>query len=573
MRIPTDYQSDEEIWVTPVSSNPTVSIAEVNNETPLNLKYMGKIDSLDVKELFKEQDVFFKENDDGDLTMTCPFDSSHGEADVLLSDKSLRCSFGCGGDIPFEKLADLFPFYSIKKHCREKITVALPKNKKGQDEKFGEAEVANILLQRYDIVVDKNGLIFIYIYPIWDEISIPIIKKLILEIVTPKYFQAAYVNEILSIILAKCQSTIPIEWNKLPGYEIPLRNGIYNIKDRFLRSHKKDDYMQSVIGVNYNKNATTETFIPLLESWVRPCATELSIAEESDFVDAKKDMCTLQEFCGYILMPHAHYKKALLVYGDKDTGKSVFASLVTLVIGLEKVCSIPLNRMSDQSALAPIKNKQLILETDLPKDSLIADGGFKQIVSGGDPIQINEKYKKQQTIIPAAKILMVTNNLPRITDTTNAVFDRLLMLKFNNVVAKEDQDPELLAKLESEKEGVLLWMLNGARDIYMRKGVFTESDRAIKARNDYSEEENPLNLFMSENYVRSVGNVVAISSIRDLYREDSGNRKITSRYVAKTLRDKGYKTEKRNIESKKSVVVLDVKLITNEAILQSISGF
>jgi len=297
----------------------------------------------------------------------------------------------------------------------------------------------------------------------------------------------------------------------------------------------------------YEHTMAIEKFQNLVTEWFSNSPEKGTETYNDDLLSALAEPTTLQQFSGYILMQKAKYKKCMVVYGPKDTGKSIYASLMTAIVGIENICSIPVDKMGDQHCLAPIKGKMLNLVSDLPKDALLSDGGLKQLVSGGDPIQINEKYKPQQSLIPHAKHLFVTNNLPRIVDTTNAVFERFLFLEFKNVIHKKDQNPNLLKNLLREREAILRWMIEGAIDIYKKNGRFTESRNSLKKLKEYANEQNPMHNFLEETYVFEDESSVSIAEVRDDFREYCGNSRITSRKVGSVIRDLGYKVEVQRV--------------------------
>lgn len=59
------------------------------------------------------------------------------------------------------------------------------------------------------------------------------------------------------------------------------------------------------------------------------------------------------------------------------------------------------------------------------------------------------------------KTILVTNNVPVVTEASNAIWRRLKLVPFDVVIPPEEQDRELLARLKPEWPGILAWAVRG----------------------------------------------------------------------------------------------------------------
>ena len=84
--------------------------------------------------------------------------------------------------------------------------------------------------------------------------------------------------------------------------------------------------------------------------------------------DAKQQArsLALQQFFGYVLLPHARYKKALFLLGPTDSRKIPGHRDTKSDGGKPNICVIPVNEMSDPRKVAPIKGKMINIVTELP---------------------------------------------------------------------------------------------------------------------------------------------------------------------------------------------------------------
>ena len=344
-------------------------------------------------------------------------------------------------------------------------------------------------------------------------------------------------SETVAYILAHRQVGT-IEWNRIAPTEVPLRNAVVDVVSRKGRVHRRDDWLDRVIPHEVDRRTVKpERWLGCLSDW---------FGEDAEF-EAK--CLALQEFFGYILLPHARYKKALILHGAPDCGKSGVISAIRHLVGPEHVCSISTDHMDDARALAPIKGMAVNLLGELPAKALIQDGGFKQLVSTGDPVQIDEKFKPPQVIVPTAKHVFACNNLPRIDDRTAATYNRLMVLDFPRSIPKEQMDRELDEKLRADMPGIVRWALEGARRLIEQKGQFTTVNQSDELLAQLRHENNPLAVFMDEATVAEDGAWLSMTALRKEYKSwSTDTRGISSVWFGRQMSAAGFKCVPRSGE-------------------------
>jgi len=272
----------------------------------------------------------------------------------------------------------------------------------------------------------------------------------------------------------------------LKDTEVAIWSGVVDFIEGTQRPHNSQDWLETVLPWTWDENAECPTWLKALARWFQGDP------------QWKTKLLALQEFFGYCLLGHAKYKKALVAYGDPNTGKSVVMTVMTELVGQDNTCSISVEDMDDPRKVAPIKGKLLNVMSDLTAKSLIADGGFKRLVSTGDAIQIDEKFKAPHLYIPKTKHAVATNILPRIDDKTWGTFERLLVIRFPNVIPAGEMDRNLTAKLVEEMPGILNWAIAGARRLYENAGQFTKIAESEELLEEYREDQNPVFAFLEE---------------------------------------------------------------------------
>ena len=297
------------------------------------------------------------------------------------------------------------------------------------------------------------------------------------EFVTTKQRRA----EIVSFIASKIY-TNKHEWRQIEIYEVPVANGVIDIRTMEMRPHRKEDYLQTCIPWAYSAKAQCPVLMRCLDTYFG----------KDDDGDLK--IAALQEFFGYCLMPHARYKKALLCVGESDCGKSTIPYLLRQLLGSENICAVSVEHMDDERKRAPLLGKLVNLLTELTSDAMIADGGFKTLVSIEEPILFDPKHLAPVMDTPISKHVIVTNKKPRINDKSNATFRRLLLIHFNFVIPASEQDTTVWDQLKEEIDGILSWALEGAQRLHANGGRF--SDPGAEEIREYKNEQNPMLTFL-----------------------------------------------------------------------------
>jgi putative DNA primase/helicase len=253
-------------------------------------------------------------------------------------------------------------------------------------------------------------------------------------------------------------------------YEIPVWNGVVNLEPANSASTRSRTFLESVP--------------PIAFTGARPCPTWLDAlnlywGEDEDY---ELKVAALQEFFGYCLMTHARYKKALMLVGESDCGKSQIPQVLRMLVGDGNISAVPVEHMDDARKLSPLMGKMVNLLTELTSKAMVADGGFKTLVSTEEPLLIDPKHAQPILYAPIAKHVIACNSLPRVTDMSRGFFNRLLLLKFNRVIPEELRDRGIVDSFRREIEGIMSWAIEGARRLYENGGEFTsvpESDAAI----------------------------------------------------------------------------------------------
>jgi len=294
------------------------------------------------------------------------------------------------------------------------------------------------------------------------------------------------------------------EFDTIPEDLICLENGIFNIKTKELQKHSHEFYFKTKIPVYYDEKAD--------------CPKIKNFFEETFYPE---DVPVIQEWLGFNLYRKYFIKKAMIVFGDTDTGKTVFLNLMVNFIGNANKTGINLQRISagDKFAIADLKDKYSNIFDDLSSKDLEA-GGFKVAIGGGY-ITGEEKFGDPKQFLNFAKHTFAANKIPSIKsiDTDDdAYYNRWLPIACDNSVSKGEQDKFLVEKLSDVEEmsGLLNYALQGLHRL-LENGSFTFNKTSQQIRQMMEKHGNPLAAFAQDCLVNKAGYKLDKEVLYELY--------------------------------------------------------
>jgi putative DNA primase/helicase len=313
-----------------------------------------------------------------------------------------------------------------------------------------------------------------------------------------------------------------VQWNQIRDYEVPLANGVLDIRSMALRPHRADDMLTACPVIAYQPDAQCPTWMRCLDEWFPVDDTHAT---------------TLQEFGGYCLMSRAELKTALMVIGPSDCGKTVYSNILREIVGIENTCCVTPDAMDDPMKVAPIMGKMINIVPELSDGSEIADGGFKRLISTGEGVAIRKLYRDQITYVPTCKHIFIANSPPRVKDESEGVYNRLLYVTYSVVIDRSDQDLQLHDKLMAEREGILLWMLEGLQRVVLNGRRFSPGGR--RDLKNYRDSQNPIHAFIADECEIDADARTHLPELRQRFSQWSG-KPSDPKYIARILRQAGF---------------------------------
>lgn len=236
-------------------------------------------------------------------------------------------------------------------------------------------------------------------------------------------------------------------------------------------------YAREQLAVAYDPQASCPRWLKFIEE---------SCDQESGLI--------LQEFAGVSLFGQAtKYGKALVLWGDGENGKSVFAETFQLMFDSAYVSSYAPHQFHDNGTKADLRLKKLNVVMELPERELIDTSSLKAIITG-DQIGCRRPYDTEPiNFKPKAAHLFCCNLLPETRNTDHGFWRRWLTVGFTRRPAKPD--PDLKQKLAGELPGIVAWAVRGYARLRERQG-YSASTSAEEIKAAWGDSMNPVKSFV-----------------------------------------------------------------------------
>lgn len=143
-----------------------------------------------------------------------------------------------------------------------------------------------------------------------------------------------------------------------------------------------------------------------------------------------------------------------------------------------------------------LDSKLINIITELEKDEVIRAGEFKALISG-EGSTAERKYQNPLQIRNFATFIIATNYLPKVDDTSDAFFRRIIVIPFERCFSKEEQDPDLINKLELEIPEILNILIEVARKVLKQRG-FDVPNNSVLALEEWRKSLDPLERFVQK---------------------------------------------------------------------------
>jgi len=322
-----------------------------------------------------------------------------------------------------------------------------------------------------------------------------------------------------------------------------VKNGVVNLRMGWLQPNEPGVLITKHCAVNYEKAADCPRWLSFLN--------EVFVNE--DRTPNAETIKAVQILLGLTLTGEVGEEIIVFCVGFGANGKSIFGNAISAILG-EYAKTAPTSllaarRTDDHGArpdMAMLRGARLVSINELPGGMFLDEVVAKQL-AGREPIAARHLYGEYFTFQPAFTPWVRTNHKPIVKGDDDGIWRRIVIVPFRRKFERREQDPLLEAKLMAEREGILAWMVEGAKKYY-RDGL--RLSPAMKRETaQYRKESDLLGAFLDERTESDPAERVEQSNLFRNWRhwcEDNGVQPGSKKTFTQRLAERGFASAKSN---------------------------
>ncbi len=248
----------------------------------------------------------------------------------------------------------------------------------------------------------------------------------------------------------------PNTWQGPPEFDskhVAMANGIFDIERREMRPHTPRYFNTWSLPFEYDPEATCPQWLAFLEDV---------------FENDPESIRTLRQFFGMFISGRTDLEKILALIGPSRSGKGTIADMIEALMGPSSVEAFTLKHLAGEFGLQNLVGKSVMIAAD-SRSAMKAEDQQTAIerllsLSANDKLVINRKNQRPLSMRLGVRPVIMSNELPAFMDSSNAINQRMVMLKMRkSYVGREDIT--LKKRVLSEVQGVFNWALGGLDDL------------------------------------------------------------------------------------------------------------
>lgn len=261
-----------------------------------------------------------------------------------------------------------------------------------------------------------------------------------------------------------------------------IKNGVLDLNTGKVSEHSKDYKSTIAIPATYSANAKC----PRIDRFI------------SEIVE-KQDIPLMYEIPAWCIVPNSRIQRLVLLVGEGANGKSTYLEMLRQFLGKDNCTAHSMQSLTtNRFSVAGLFGKLANINADLPSSALRQTAPLKML-SGGDSIESEKKFKDSFNFVNTAKLIFSANQPPEITEDTLAIWRRFVVVDFPFQFMDKADDKDLLAKITTETElsGYLNKVLDGLGRL-KKNGDFSYFRSIEDTRSKYLLISNPTGTFIED---------------------------------------------------------------------------
>jgi putative DNA primase/helicase len=270
-----------------------------------------------------------------------------------------------------------------------------------------------------------------------------------------------------------------------PKHLVAVRNGLYDLRTSTLHSPTPSFFSFAVAPFEYDPAA------PPPAEWLRFLSNLWPYDPES--------IACLQEWFGYLLTPDTSQQKLLFILGPKRAGKGTIARVLKGLVGDHGFTGPTLSGLGTEYGLWPLLDKSIALISDARLSGRTDTAAVVErilSITGEDTITVNRKNLTLLDTRLTARFVILSNELPNLTDASGALPGRMILLRLTRTFYG-DEDTGLIDKLLPELPGILNWAIQGYHRL-ARRGRFVQPASSRQVIREMEDIGSPVSAFVRQ---------------------------------------------------------------------------
>ncbi len=358
-----------------------------------------------------------------------------------------------------------------------------------------------ILRNHVDLVaVRETGDLYACNDGVWEDNGEQELRERAREMMTSTYSTSIH-RELVNHVRAT--NSVSVDALGVDVGSVAVRNGLLCLETRELQELRPEDLALYRHPVKFDPDAGCPRWRSFLE-------------EVTDDESARRQ---LQEFVGYCLAGGDPWlKKALMIFGPTDAGKTVFLEIVERLFGSEaNAAQTPQYLANQRWGIHQLAGKPVNIRHDVDASRIQKLGVLKEIIDG-NAITAEQKGKDPYQFKPKTRLLFAANRAPKRPIDDEAFWNRWLTVVFPESVPpkKQTDKTELLAEFSDELSGILNWALDGL-DRLRETGRFTAEQEPEEVRRLWEQYGTPVERFKANCLVKDTEAAVPKRRVQEAF--------------------------------------------------------
>lgn len=296
---------------------------------------------------------------------------------------------------------------------------------------------------RLKIIKFDGETAYINVKTHWQKIGRVELLKVIRNLIAPEdRFEVG--SRVIAEVAKRLAEDVSLQFNleaanKTQEYLINFKNGVLNILTGEFTTDRSKCFFDYVLNVNYIEQCTAKD-CPVFMKFIRTSAGDENL------------QCIMISL-GFGISSLMNVKKAVFLFGETDGGKSTLLDFLATAVSPELISNINFQQLGSGYFVIQLLGKKLNISYDNSSKAMDNEQMFKSIVAG-ERISARALRENPVQFVPTSKLFFASNKPYTYKNPDLALYRRMVFIPFEYSVPLEEQDKELLQKLEQERDVV-----------------------------------------------------------------------------------------------------------------------